>query len=382
MTSPANRADVVVVGGGGMGSAAAAEIAVRGGRVIVVDRFPPPHDRGSSHGQSRLIRLAYFEHADYVPLLRRAYARWRDLEAESGQSLLTESGLLLVGPREGEAIRGTLQAAGIHGLSLERLDATATRLACPLFEVPDDWISLVERCGGWLRVEDCVAAHVDRAVRHGARFDTGVTVHGWRCGGREIVIDTDRGTYVADRVILAPGPWAGALLQLPTVVFRVLRKGLFWFAPRAERRAGFAPGTLPCFAFDLPEGFFYGFPEIDGSGVKVAEHTGGTAVADALAVDRGIDEQELTRVRRFLAAHVPAANGPLAKAATCLYTMSPDGHFLLGLHPADPRVAIAAGFSGHGFKFASVVGEVLADLALDGATALPIGFLGPDRFGR
>jgi sarcosine oxidase len=380
MTSPGNRADVVVVGGGGMGSAAAAEIAARGRRVIVIDRFPPPHDRGSSHGQSRLIRLAYFEHPDYVPLLRRAYARWRDLEVESGRALLTESGLLLVGPPEGEAIGGTLQAAGIHGLSLERLDTAATRVACPLFELPDGWISLVERCGGWLRVENCVAAHVDRAVRHGAQIDTGVTVHGWRCGGSEIVIDTDRGTYAADRVVLAPGPWAGDLLQLPEVTFRVLRKGLFWFHPCARRRAEFAPGTLPCFAFDLPEGFFYGFPEIDGSGVKVAEHTGGTPIADALAVDRGIDEQELARVRRFLAAHVPAADGPPVRSAACLYTMSPDGHFLLGLHPADPRVSIAAGFSGHGFKFASVVGEVLADLALDGVTALPIGFLSPTRF--
>jgi len=380
MTARHDRADVVVVGGGGMGSAAAAEIAARGRRVIVVDRFPPPHDRGSSHGQSRLIRLAYFEHPDYVPLLRRAYARWRDLEAESGRALLTESGLMLVGPPDGEAIRGTLQAAGIHGLPLERLDATATRVACPLFEVADDWISLVERCGGWLRVEDCVAAHVDRAVQHGARIDAGVTVHGWRGGGREIVIDTDRGTYAADRVVLAPGPWAGDLLQLPQVTLRVLRKGLFWFRPRARRRAEFAPGTLPCFAFDLPEGFFYGFPEIDGSGVKVAEHTGGTPVAGALAVDRGIDEQELARVRRFLAAHVPAADGPPVRSAACLYTMSPDGHFLLGLHPADPRVAIAAGFSGHGFKFAAVVGEVLADLALDGRTALPIGFLSPTRF--
>jgi monomeric sarcosine oxidase len=380
MTPAGSHADVVVVGGGGMGSAAAAEIAARGRSVIVLDRFPPPHDRGSSHGQSRLIRLAYFEHPDYVPLLRRAYERWRALEEETGRALLTESGLLLVGPPTGEAIRGTLHAAAVHGLPLERLDTAAARAASPLFSLPDDWVALLERRGGWLRVEECVAAHVARAVRHGARFDVGVTVHGWRGGGREIVIDTDRGTYAADRVVLAPGPWAGDLLQLPKVTFRVLRKGLFWFRPRAWRRAEFAPGTLPCFAFDLPEGFFYGFPEIDGSGVKVAEHTGGTPIADPLAVDRGIDEQELARVRRFLAAHVPAADGPPVRSAACLYTMSPDGHFLLGLHPADPRVAIAAGFSGHGFKFAAVVGEVLADLGLAGATALPIGFLSPTRF--
>lgn len=380
MTIPVDRADVIVIGGGGMGSTAAAEIARRGARVIVLDRFPPPHDRGSSHGQSRLIRLAYFEHPDYVPLLRAAYRRWRDLEVAAGRALLTESGLLLAGPSDGEAVRGTLHAAAVHGLPVECFTADAGRARYPQILLPPDWLLLHERCGGWLRVEDCVRAALDLAVGHGARLETGVTVVDWRADGDGVVVETDRGRYAAARLVIAAGPWAGGLLRLPSIPLVVLRKGLFWFAPRAEHRAGLVAGAFPCFAFDTAAGFFYGFPAMDGGGVKVAEHSGGAVVEDPLTVERGVDPEERARVEEVLAARLPAALGPLVASATCLYTMSPDGHFILGLHPGNPRVAVAAGFSGHGFKFASVVGDILADLALDGRTDLPIGFLAPTRF--
>lgn len=378
MTAAGRHADVIVIGGGGMGSMAAAELARRGARVIVLDRFPPPHDRGSSHGQSRLIRLAYFEHPDYVPLLRAAYRRWRDLELASGRHLLTESGLLLAGPPDGEAVRGTLHAAALHRLAVDRLPADAAMDRYPQLRLPADWLLLHEGCGGWLRVEDCVRAALELAVGHGARLETGVTAVDWRADGARVVVDTDRGPYAADRLVIAAGPWAGGLLHLPSIPLVVLRKGLFWFAPRA--RAAFEPGAFPCFAFDTPAGFFYGFPALDGGGVKVAEHSGGVAVGDPLSVKRQVDPAEQSRVEAVLAAHLPGALGPLIASATCLYTMSPDGHFILGLHPGDPRVAIAAGFSGHGFKFASVVGDILADLALGGRTDHPIGFLAPTRF--
>jgi sarcosine oxidase len=376
--------DVIVLGTGAMGTAAAAHLARRGARVCGLDRFPVAHDRGSSHGQTRLIRLAYFEHADYVPLLRRAYALWRELEETAGRPLLVESGLVLAGPPAGAAVVGTLASASIHDLAVERLLPAEAEKRWPALRIPDDWVVVHEPRGGYLFVEECVRAHAAEASRHGARFEHGVRVLGWRPvaagGGRHIVVETGRGPLAAERLVIAAGAWASDLLQLPGLPLRVLRKSLFWYDP--ADRVAHATGTLPCFAFDAPAGFTYGFPALDGRGVKVAEHTGGRAVVDPLDVDRSLDTAEQARVERAIAAHLPRLGTSLAAHATCLYTMSPDGHFIVGLHPDEPAVAVAAGFSGHGFKFASVIGEALADLATEGRTSLPVGFLSPTRWGR
>ena len=371
--------DVIVVGTGGIGSAAAYHLAARGRKVLGLDRFPIAHDRGSSHGQTRLIRQAYFEHPDYVPLLLRAYDLWRELEKRVGRRLLVESGLVMAGPPEGSVIAGALASAQLHRLGVERMTAREACVRWPVFALPEDWHVVHEPHGGYLFVEACVRAHAEAARQAGATFEHGVVVHGWRHEGSGIAVETNQGTYRADRLVLAPGPWAAGLLQLPTVPLAVLRKSLFWYQPVEAARPAFSAGALPCFAFDAPAGFFYGFPQIDGRGVKVAEHTGGRPVADPLAVDREIDLDEQQRVEQILAAHLPSLNGRFTEHAACLYTMTPDHHFLTGLHPASNRVAIAAGFSGHGFKFASVMGEVLADLAIAGETPLPIGFLSPRR---
>lgn len=371
--------DVIVVGTGGMGTAAACHLARRGGRVLALDRFPPAHDRGSSHGQTRLIRQAYYEHPDYVPLLLRASDAWRELEAASGRRLLVESGLVMAGPATGDVVPAALESARIHGLAVEMLAAAAAERRWPAFRIPHDWQVVFEPRGGYLFVEDCVRAHAEQAVACGADLRAGVTVHGWRSAGRDIVVDTDAGGFAAARLVLCPGAWASDLLQLPWLPFVVLRKSLFWYGPPAAAASGFGPGTLPCFAFDTPAGFFYGFPRLDDRGVKLAEHTGGRVVTDPLAVDRGIDPAEESRIESWIAAHLPALGRDRRAHATCLYTMSPDSHFVLGLHPEHPQVAIAAGFSGHGFKFASVVGEILADLALTESTPRPIGFLSPER---
>ena len=385
--SPATAAtaDVIVLGTGGMGSAACAHLAARGATVIGLDRFPLAHDRGSSHGQTRLIRQAYFEHPDYVPLLLEAYRLWRKLEEVTGTRLLVESGLLLAGPENGEAVAGALHAAAIHRLPVERLTAGAARQRWPAFALDDDFLAVWEPAAGYLLVEECVRAHANVGKRHGARFEAGVAIHRWHAGARGVAVDTDQGTFHADRLVITPGAWAAELLKLPSVPLVVLKKTLCWFRPPAEQRATFVvgpePGTgLPCFAFDTPAGFYYGFPAIDDRGVKIAEHTGGTPVADPLALDRSLDRAEAARVAAVARARLPALGSDLIHHAACLYTMTPDAHFLIGLHPQHARVAIAAGFSGHGFKFASVVGAILADLALDGSTSQPIGFLDPSRF--
>ena len=379
---PMSSADVIVLGTGAMGAAACAALARRGARVVGLDRFGVAHDRGSSHGATRLIRQAYFEHPDYVPLLLEAYALWRELEEDAGRRIFDRCGLLLAGRADAEAVAGALLAARLHALPVETLSARESRRRVPLVALPDDEIVVFEAAAGYLLVEECVRAFASRALRHGARLEAGVTVRSWRAEGAGVTVDTDRGPFRAGRLVVTPGAWATDLLRLPGMPFTVLRKSLFWFRPDAARAADFAAGRLPCFAFDTPAGFFYGFPALDGDGVKMAEHTGGATVADPLGLSRDLDREELARVEHVARARLPALGTTLSRHAACMYTMTPDAHFCLGLHPDHPHVAVAAGFSGHGFKFASVVGEALADLALDGATPRPIGFLAPDRFAR
>jgi sarcosine oxidase len=373
------RADVIVIGAGGMGAAAALHLARRGMRVLALDRHPPGHARGSSHGQTRLFRIAYYEHPDYVPLLRRARAAWLALENESGDRLFTPSGLVAAGPPTGAVIAGTLAAARQHGLAVERLTAGDARGRWPALAMPDDWDAVFEADAGHLAVEACVRAHAAVATRHGAVIETNHDVVGWRVEGDGVVVETAKESFAAGRLVLCPGAWASGLARLDGIPFTVLRKSLFWYAPSA----GLAPAAaaaLPAYAFDTPSGFFYGFPQFDPRGVKVAEHTGGRIVDDPIVVDRRIDPEEQARIENWLAEHLPGVGRARTAHEVCLYTMSPDGHFVVGLHPAHPQVAVAVGFSGHGFKFASVMGEVLADLAIDGATRHPIGFLSPARF--
>lgn len=372
------RFDVIVAGAGGMGTAAAAHLARRGVGVLALDRFSPGHARGSSHGQTRLIRLAYFEHPDYVPLLMLARDLWRNLERETGANLLAECGLLSSGPADGTVIAGTLRSARDHGLAVDAMTAREAMARWPAFTIPDDWASVFERDAGHLAVEACVRAHADVALRHGAAIEAECEIRGWRVEGNSVLVETTRETLSCGRLVLCPGPWASALLGLPAIPFTVLRKSLFWYRPSA----GLAPqaaAVLPAFAFDTPRGFFYGFPMLDARGVKVAEHTGGREVADPLACDRRIDAGEQATIESWLVAHVPGVGTTRTAHEVCLYTMSPDHHFVVGMHPDHPQVAIAAGFSGHGFKFASVIGEVLADFALTGSTPHPVAFLSPAR---
>jgi len=375
------RFDVVVAGAGGMGTAAAAHLARRGASVLAIDRFPPGHARGSSHGQTRLIRLAYFEHPDYVPLLRRARDLWRELDRDTTASLLTECGLLTCGPASGPVLTGTLRSARDHGLAVERFTAREAVARWPAFAMPSDWSAVFEREAGHLAVEACVRAHAALAERHGGVIEADHEIRGWRVEGDAVTVETSRETLSAGRLVLCPGPWAAGLLRLPTVPFTVLRKSLFWYAA-ADGLSAADAAALPAYAFDTPGGFFYGFPMLDGRGLKVAEHSGGRPVDDPFAVDRRIDAVEQAAIEAWLADHLPGVGRRRTAHEVCLYTMSPDHHFVVGLHPDHAPVSIAAGFSGHGFKFASVIGEILADLALTGATRQPVAFLSPERFPR
>jgi len=363
---PGQSPDVLVLGLGGMGSAAAMHLARRGARVVGFDRFGPAHDRGSSHGESRLIRQAYFESPAYVPLLKRAYQLWGDLEAASDGSLLHRTGLILLGKRVGTAAA----IAHDHGIAIESLTAAETSARFPGLVVSEDLVGLFEPGAGWLGVEACVEAHLGAATSAGATLCFDETVTSWRVDDRtgEAVVVTTRGTYRAGKLVIAGGAWAPSLLADIGVPLQAHRVVQMWFEAPTDPR-------FPCFAFDLERGFFYGFPRKDGR-VKVAEHAARDPVDSPEQARREVSDDEARRVEGFVRDHLPGLRTPRATARTCLYTMTPDEHFVVDLHPRHPGVAIAAGMSGHGFKFASVIGEVLADLALEGRTRHDISFLG------
>ena len=372
--------EVVCVGTGGVGSAALWHLARRGIKVIGLDRFPPAHDRGSSHGQTRIIRLAYFEHPDYVPLLLRSYELWQELEAASELDLYSETGLLEVGPPDGEIVAGVRAAAAQHDLVVEDLSATAVTARFPGFVAPEGFEAVFEQRAGFLRVERCIAAQLQLAQAAGADLRTGVTVNGWSANGTGFVVDTDRGAIAAEGLVITAGAWAGQLLADRRLPLTVLRKSLFWFG--ADSSYDMDTGC-PAFFFDTPNGRFYGFPAHDGFGLKVANHSGGDTIDDPLDVDRSLRPADQQEVADFLTTHLPGVDAARPTGhAVCMYTNTPDGHFLVDRHAAHAHLSYVAGLSGHGFKMASALGEILADYATGGGQDPRVGFLSADRFNR
>jgi monomeric sarcosine oxidase len=364
--------DAIVLGTGGVGSAALWLLAQRGAKVLGLDRFAPPHDRGSSHGQSRIFRQAYFEHSNYTPLLLEAYRLWSELAERCGRQLYHEVGVLQMGPPDGEVVPGVLRSAAEHGLEVEQLSADEIQRRWPAYRVAANLVGVFEPRAGYLSVEACVAAHLEQAQRAGAELRTGVEVLGWE-PGPPVRVRTRAGEFSAERLIVTAGAWAAQLLGELALHLEVRRKSMFWFATDPRQPAAHA--DVPCFLYELPHGVFYGFPRIDERGVKVAEHSGGQKVVDPLEVERGVDREDGQRIEAFVADYLPCITSRRTDHAVCLYTMSSDEHFLVDRHPAHPQVVFAAGLSGHGFKFAPILGQALTELALDGTTKLPIRFL-------
>jgi sarcosine oxidase len=373
--------DVAVIGLGAMGCAALESLARRGCRVVGIERFAPGHDRGSSHGATRVIRLGYFEHPSYVPLLRAAYPLWRDLEARSGEPLLTVTGIVELGTAESEVVAGTLRSSRLHGLAHEVLDARSLMARFPAFRVPDDFIGVFQPDGGFLRAEPAVAAMQALARRAGAELRFGervVEIEQRRAGVR---IATERGDVDAACVIVAAGSWLKSLLPELAVPIRVTRQVLGWFAPhQASEAALFAPGRFPVFLLQNPDGIFYGFPADHAGRIKLAKHHHFDETVDPNHCDRNVSTADEAAIRAVAKSHLPGADGLLIAATTCLYTMTPDGDFILDRMPGHPRIIIASPCSGHGFKFALAIGEILADLAIKGATAHDISRFALARF--
>lgn len=368
--------DVIVVGVGGMGSAACAHLAERGVDVLGLERYGIPHGEGSSHGSTRIIRYAYSEGESYVPLLERAYELWRDLDAGHDRDLLTTTGSLTVGPPDEGLVPDARDALDAHGKAYDYLDAAGLEARFP-YAVDDDWRAIYQPDGGFLDPEQSIVAHVDRAHANGATIKGREAVTAWREDDSGVTVDTEKGTYTADHLVVAAGAWSPDLCPGLADHLTVERQVMGWFQPTDP--AAFTPDAFPVFMVETGGNELYGFPRHDRPGMKVGvhHHRNEETDPDALADPTPADE---TLVRDTLTDYLPDAAGDTLGLATCIYTNTPDRDFVLGALPDTDRVTVAAGFSGHGFKFTSVVGEILADLALDGRTDHPIAGFDPARF--
>ena len=365
--------DVIVVGLGAMGSAALYQLSRRGQRVLGLEAFEPGHRLGSSHGESRVIRLAYFEHPNYVPLLQRAYQLWAELERESAAELLHITGGLMIGTPETELVSGARASADEHRLEYELLDAAELRRRYPAFTPADDEMALWEPHAGFLRPERCIETFIRLASEAGAETRYSEPVRSWRATSEGVQITTYEGTYAADKVVFTCGARMAQVLGEDIAPVRAERVPLFWMEPLNPEP--FALGRLPIYMWESQGGaLFYGFPHVDWPGVKVARHHSGDFV-DPDRVDRTVNAEDERRLRSAIADRIPALNGRVVSSLICLYENSPDGHFLIDRVPAHPNVIFGGGFSGHGFKFASVVGEILADLVTKGQATPHADFL-------
>jgi sarcosine oxidase len=380
-----DRYDVIVVGVGGMGSAAAYHLADRGLDVLGLERYDVPHAQGSSHGYSRIIRLAYHEHPSYVPLLRAAYDEWHVLEAERGVSLLHETGSVAGGPPGSEIFEGARRSCRENDLEHEVLSAAELNDRFPGYDVPEDFRAVLQPQGGFLVPENCIVAHVEGAHDRGAEIRARTKVRGWTPlddGG--VTVEAEDGvegvtTYEADSLVVAAGAWTGELVPELEPVLEPERQVVGWFQPDDPDR--FDPDSFPVFVLGEEEADeVYGFPVHGVPGVKIGRYHHRHETVDPDEMNREPTPEDERILREDVEAYLADAAGPTMRLETCLFTNTPDSRFVIDSHPEHPQVTVAAGFSGHGFKFASVVGSVVADLVTDGRTDHPIEQFGIDRF--
>lgn len=367
-----------------MGSAAAWQAANRNAKVLGLEQFTPAHNRGSSHGRTRVIRQAYFEHPSYVPLLLRAYDLWREAERESGEQLLTLCGGLMMGSPDSEVVAGSIRSATQHRLAHEILTSSQVRKRYPPILLPENHIALFERLAGLVHTERAVSTHLKLAEQHGADLHFEEPAIAWTAEpGGGVSVKTAKNIYYADRLIITPGPWAPQMLSDLGIPLKVERQVLYWFQPEKGIQP-FLPDRFPIYIWQNDQGLQpYGFPAMDGpdGGVKIAFFRIPQAqICTPESINREFLPTDEMAMRAAIREFLPDLDGPVVHASTCMYTTSPDMNFVIGLHPHFPQVSFAAGFSGHGFKFCSVVGEIMADLAIDGSTRHDLSLFARERF--
>ena len=370
--------DVIICGLGAMGSAAAYHLARAGHSVLGLDRYQPPHTFGSSHGLTRIIREAYFEHPLYVPLVQRAYELWGDLEKESGRKLFIQTGGLMIGPPEGVLVAGAKRSAEEHKLQYELLSAAEIRRRFPVLAPDEKMVAVSEPRAGILFPELAIQTHLDLGIKYGADLRFNEPVVRWEPDGDGVRVFTASGVYSGQKLLLSAGAWVNSLLSRPGLPLTVERQILFWFEPKSSRDR-FNPQICPVHIWEYARHrFFYGFPDL-GDGVKVAIHHEGE-LTNSESISREVAAVEIENMRTILRRFVPAADGALKSAAVCIYTNTPDEHFILDYHPDHRQVLIASPCSGHGFKFSPVIGELATKLLEDKTSGFDLSLFRMNRF--
>jgi sarcosine oxidase len=380
-----NHFDVIVIGVGSMGSSACYQLAKSGKKVLGLEQFSISHEKGSHGGQSRIIRKAYFEHPDYVPLLERAYASWQELEEVTGEKVYHETGLLYIGLPDNPLITGVRQSASLYSIPVESLTVAELKKSYTVFSVPEEMDILFEQAAGLLLPEKIIPLYVALSRQLGAEIHEGETIIDWKLEGDGVVVNTSKATYRADRLVLSAGAGMGRLLPVLNQHLTVTRQVMGWMTPLDS--AAFRKDAFPCWTLAEPNGhsIFYGFPALDDvdaggpKGFKLAYHGHGEETSYD-GTDRIPDAKDEQLLLDFINRYLPGTVAATSALKTCRYTNTPDEHFMLGYLPGtDGKVSVASCCSGHGFKFSSVVGEILRDLTLHGQTEMPVGFLGIER---
>jgi sarcosine oxidase len=379
MSDSDTRRDVVVVGVGGMGSATTYHLAKRGLDVLGLERFDIPHARGSSHGITRIIRRAYYEHPSYIPLVERAYDLWDELAEETGRAVIHRTGSVDAAPPGNVVFEGSKRSCEEYDIPHEVLTGGELAERFPGYGLPDDYRALYQPDGGFVVPEQSIIGHAEAAMAHGAEIRARQRVEGWEetpDGG--VRVHTAEGTHEADKLVLAAGAWNYTFADALDGLAVPERQVLAWFQPTAPSR--FEPDEFPVWNLSVPEGRFYGLPIYDVPGFKLGKYHHRDEDVDPDDWNRDPEPEDERLLREFTEKYFPEAAGPTMRLATCMFTNSPDEHFILDTLPEHPQVVVGAGFSGHGFKFASVIGEILADFAADGDTDHPVEMFRLNRF--
>ena len=380
-----NSFDVIVIGVGSMGSSACYFLSKQGYKVLGLEQFDISHEFGSHAGQSRIIRKAYFEHSDYVPLLNRAYQNWKKLEEESGEQVYFKTGLCYFGTSDHEIIKGVKQSASLYGINIEELDATTAAKKFPQFKIPDNYECLYEPDAGFLTPEKTIKLYAQLAKKNGAEIHTGEKVISWEKSGNGIIVKTGKNNYQCNKLVITAGAWSGKMIPGFQNKLKVTRQFIAWVNPKNEK--DFKLNNFPCWMIADVEkpGVYYGFPVLpiekfgEPAGLKLAHHHPYDET-NPDTVNREVTKEDEINLQYALDKYLPGAQASFGNSKVCLYTNTPDENFIIDKLPGYEDVIIACGFSGHGFKFVSVVGEILADLAIQGVTKLQIDFLSAKRF--
>ncbi|QGJ72008.1 N-methyl-L-tryptophan oxidase [Planctomycetales bacterium 10988] len=372
--------DCIVCGCGGVGSSVLYHLARQKVKVLGLDPFPPGHRFGSTHGHTRVIRLAYMEHPDYVPLLKRAYDLWHEFEEESGASLYEETGVLQVGPADGSVIPGILKSAEEHDLEVEQIDAEGLVERFPGFVLEPKMKAIFERRAGFLHAKRAWQLQTQLAQQEKAQLSIGEHFKTWTQEGKNIVVETSQRKVATSRLLLSLGPWIPRWAPSHFPRLTITRQTSFWYCghgPYYHMEA-----EAPVFLYETPEGVFYGLPHQEPWGVKVARHSLGTPIQHPQEAENSVDPEEESQVRSFLKRYLPKMDHTLRRHEVCRYTNTPDGHFVIDQHPEAAGVFFLAGLSGHGFKFAPVLGEQISLWMLEGRPKLSLDFLSLRRFSQ